>query len=218
MEGTLVDRIIPPRRAAAQAITSFSELTEGSDDESSPRAHGKVSQSRRGKRTIPLKPRSSVTRPSKATASEFPLASSTSEPIKSRPTPRPLFKGPKQFAISASPPKPHSNIRDSDSDLTPVPSPICSPAEKSKLLERPPETPQRIKSQKRRAEAASSPSARLLWRAPSAESWDVSKLGTYVWVLLDAHGRPLEPGDITDSTEQGKEWLWWPGKVQQSTR
>jgi hypothetical protein len=52
-----------------------------------------------------------------------------------------------------------------------------------------------------------------LRRTPPAESWDVSKLGTYVWVLLDADARVLEPGDVTKPNEQTKERLWWPGKV-----
>jgi hypothetical protein len=212
MEGNLVDRIIPPRRAATQAITSYSELTEGSDDESSPRLQSKVRNSNRGNARTPLKPRSSVTRPSRATASELSPSPSTREPIK----PRPLSKKAKQ--LMSPPAKPPSNVRESDSDLTPVSSPICSPTLNSKPLERLPVTPQRVQSHKRRAVPTSSPSTPLLWRPPPAESWDVGKLGTYVWVLLDARARVLEPGDITNPNEQTKERLWWPGKVLYHTR
>jgi hypothetical protein len=78
------------------------------------------------------------------------------------------------------------------------------------------ETPQRIRSQKRRALSTSNPSTLYLRRPSTTESWDISKLGTYVWVLLDTSARVLEPADITDSSEQTKEWLWWPGKVSYS--
>jgi hypothetical protein len=207
MEGKLesVERI-PRRRAAAQAIASFSELTDGSDDESSSRPKGKIRHSIRENRKTPLKPRRSVTRPSKATASESSPSTFARE-IK----PRPLSNKLKQ-PIS-TPLKPPNNVRESDSDLTPISSPVCSPALNPKLLERPPETPPQAQSHKRRAIPTSSPSTPFLWRPPPAESWDVGKLGTYVWVLLDARARVLEPGDVTDPNEQTKERLWWPGKV-----
>ena len=200
-----------PRRAAAQAIASFSELTEGSDDESSPQLQGKVSYPRRAGGRTPLKPRSSVTRPPRPPASEL-----STTPIKlPRPLPRPISKRTKQTSTPTV--KPPSNVRGSDSELTPLSSPICSPTTpKSKLLERPPETPYQIN--KRRAEPTPSSSTPHSWGPPPADSWDVSKLGTYVWVLLDGSAHVLDPECVTDPAEQSNERLWWPGKVLLSTR
>jgi hypothetical protein len=214
MEAGLVGRIIPPRRAATQATASFSEFTENSGDEDSPPLQDKGRHSNRGKGRTLAKPRSSVTRtPSRATLAVSEFLPSTSTPgstITPRPAQRPL---PKKLKKPIAPPaKILSHMHGSDSDLTPVSSPVCPPALDLKLLESP-ETPRRIQSQKRRAVSTADPPTPHSRRPSPAESWDVNKLGTYVWVLLDTYAHVLEPADIADSSEQTKEWLWWPGKV-----
>lgn len=206
MEGNLVDEATRlPRRAATKAVASYSELTEGSGDETSSTPKGKIRSSNRGKRRIPLKPRGSVTFTGKPPAIDFTPSVSAHVPITSvRPTPRPRPKKQKQIVSPLADPP----TNDSDSDLTPVSSPIRSPNLNPKPLEQPSKTPQRVNKRRAVSTATSSPTT-LLWRPH--EPWDVDKLGTYVWVLLDAHARVLEP--VTDPDEQNKELLWWPGKV-----
>ncbi|KAG6915330.1 hypothetical protein DXG01_012102 [Tephrocybe rancida] len=51
----------------------------------------------------------------------------------------------------------------------------------------------------------------------SSDTWDLSKLGTLVWVLIDQRARVLEPDDLEDIESQNKDRIWWPGKIISTT-
>lgn len=222
---SLVDRVIPVRRAAARRNTNYAETHTDESENDSPQENKKK---KKGSTTVKysgsggsasLQFKISSTRPLHASFSE--ASTSISAPISTatpRPRPRPIFNKKKVPEPKAEPKPPSSAIIDSDgsgSDLTPLTSPADSPEQNTKPPSPPkPHTPQASGLQKRRT--APSPSTSTLpWRPTRDEAWSRKSLGTYVWVLLDSRARVFDP---EETTGRSRERLWWPGKVSISFR
>ncbi|KAG5649415.1 hypothetical protein H0H81_004008 [Sphagnurus paluster] len=145
------------------------------------------------------------------THTQTPSASTSK--VASRPRPRPLHKNPKPQPPLTPPkvstPSPvHIIIDDSeDSDLTPLTSPVDSKI-----------NPILITTPSAKSIGGHGPSAPdgALKQQPSVDldTWDISNLGTYVWVLVDRRSRVLEPEDHDDIEARSKDRFWWPGKIQ----
>ncbi|KAG6859354.1 hypothetical protein C0993_004042, partial [Termitomyces sp. T159_Od127] len=99
-----------------------------------------------------------------------------------------------------------------DSELSPL-SPTSSPFERRNVQEFPRLSPEPtpIASSSQIKKAPTSPRKRAQ-KSSSLDTWDSSKLGTRVWVLIDYRARVLEPDDLRETKSQ-KDWIWWPAKV-----
>ncbi|KAG6829583.1 hypothetical protein H0H87_010824 [Tephrocybe sp. NHM501043] len=73
-----------------------------------------------------------------------------------------------------------------------------------------PETPSLASSSQLKTSATKSPRKS---KPVPCDSWDLSKLGKKVWVLIDTHARVLHPDDLEKIESQNKDRIWWPGKV-----
>ncbi|KAG6880242.1 hypothetical protein C0992_003008 [Termitomyces sp. T32_za158] len=133
-------------------------------------------------------------------------------------TPRRLR--PKQAAKPVTPPHVRIDITSlhpitvsglDDSELSPL-TPSSSSPERRNLQEFPRLSPEPtpITSSSQIKKAPTSPRKRAL-KSSLLDTWDSSKLGTRVWVLIDCRARVLEPGD-REETKFKKDWIWWPGK------
>jgi len=212
---SLVDRIIPSRRAAKVALVNTAEQLGSSpvqsDDEGYNRPRGKggtkVKYGRKGgKQPSPSKVASASTRLPVSPALRKPKPASISTPATvPRPRPRPKFaerKRPSEATVS--------DAEDSDIDFvnrtqTPTPRPLTQSRSVASL-----KTPARPHS------SASRPrSFTELVASPfqHEESWNIKSLGTYIWVLVDRRARVFEPDDEEDAEKTVRERIWWPGKV-----
>ncbi|KAF5369170.1 hypothetical protein D9615_009985 [Tricholomella constricta] len=141
-------------------------------------------------------------------------SSSTPTAPPPRPRPRPRQKPPPTPPkIGIAFPTEVAALNDSDdSDLTPLTSPV-----ESKTTSTIPDIPF---SQKPHVPGTPSthepvpgtPQRRL----PDfdLDTWDLRKLGTYVWVLVDLDARVLEPDDIEPVA---RDRVWWPGKIKSAS-
>ncbi|KAF8077597.1 hypothetical protein FPV67DRAFT_2425 [Lyophyllum atratum] len=130
----------------------------------------------------------------------------------SRPRPRPRMK---QKQPSTAPkidvPVDVVSICDSeDSDLTPLTSPIESKAVCSPLRQR------RSGTLSGSALVTETPPKRQVQPQHDPDAWDIKKLGTYVWVLIDRRARVFDPEDL-EGIEAHPERLWWPGKIKSNS-
>lgn len=233
----------PRRNSARKAVAAFADQFSGSDsggsgDEmGSAKWNGRASDKfKYGKRTGGMKRsvlvKESATsklggsRAKKNTLStgSGAVASSSTGPPAPKPRPRPRPKPKKPAVVEAVPPPvPHKEVTDDcnddalSSDLTPL---------SSSESERRSSSPEVIVVNDIHPPIPTQPSpphgislatqlaitSNLSKKSRNEPLWSLSGLGTYVWVLIEP--KSWRVFDENEHEEDGKERVWWPGKVR----
>ncbi|KAG6812413.1 hypothetical protein H0H92_002989 [Tricholoma furcatifolium] len=141
-------------------------------------------------------------------------ASTSTITLPPRPRPRPVKKplvkliSPPPLVIPTGPINPSLDT----SPLTPLSS---SPIESRKPQNFPklsPEPTLVFSSQAKESAAIHTP-RKPAPKSGIREEWDINKLGTRVWVLIDRFGRVSDSEDLEELESQSEARIWWPGKI-----
>jgi hypothetical protein len=207
---TAASRLMPTRNAARKASQNFADQLAysppQSDDEREPRPELFGEPSRRKGNTV----RQYTSKSKALTSPKKPHNAS-----KSAPAGAPQVLSLPALGKKRTLPESLSPLSDDDDEsdpltplTTPRPSPVPSPARAR------PSTPKKTpKSRVIKGKPVSAPTtpAKPAPRTPKskAQGWDLSQCASFVFVLVDALGEPIDE----DPESHGGLVVWWPGKV-----
>ena len=209
----LVDKIVPARNAAKKAATSFTEqLLSSPGDRSDDPPSSPFGE--------PLQSRAKVTKTYgrgrlKAADHAIRLSHPTSKKLS-----KPVARGPSTKKHSRKRAMTPSELSDADDSAGTDPLIIhsssnpASPAAKANLKARRHTLssiqPLHGPSTDRPVWPATPPSVSRIRKLP--EKWDLSKLDTFVWVLVKKNGSIAHHKGVEDDGHPGEN-MWWPAKV-----